>query len=513
VLGTRRAGFAAIAAHAAQPLCPGLRCLCGRMGRTAPPRTLFLLLVLSCAAILSAACARYVPAPISAAAGAVALETRTLTDPRLHTFMSAARSTEERAPPRSWGLGALTLAALYYHPGIEVARARLAAARAAMLTARQRPNPVLNLAAELDSAAVPGGILAAAIPATLGPVITFIIETAGKREHRSAEAEHAAEAARCDLATAGWRVRGHVRDAMLALWAAQQRRALAQRRLALQQELVALLEGRFARGEASSLDVARERVNRAQVELFIREIERAVADARAQLATAIGVPARALDAIVVSIDAFDHAEGPPREIGALRRLALTTRTEVQAGLAQYEAAQSALQLEIANQYPNVTLGPGYNYDAGLNRFIITPGAELPIFNQNQGQIAQAAANREQAAANFDAIQADILGAIEKAEADYRAVTRSLATANDLLVDEERRERKISAAFASGEVDRATLVTAELELAVIEASRFETVVAQRQALGALEDALQRPVFEPDRAPFGLRPNACTQSEPS
>lgn len=483
--------------------------------RTTPCRRILHALVAGSMTALAAGCAQYQPEPISPAAGAMALETRSLNNPRLQAFIAASRETTGggRAAARStsWDLGSLTLAALYYHPDITVAQARLAAARAGVITARQSPNPVLNLAAEIDSAGVAGGIPAGAIPATLGPVVNLVLETAGKREYRSAQAEHVARAVRCDLATAGWRVRGRVRDALLAMWAAQQRLVLAQRRLGLEQELVAMLESRFSRGEASSLDVARERVNRVQIELFIRDAERSVADARAQLAAAVGVPARVLNAVAVSVEAFDRARLPGPGMQERRRLALTTRTDVQASLALYEAAQSALQLEIANQYPNVTLGPGYNYDAGLNRFILSPGAELPVFNQNQGQIAQAMANRAQAAANFEALQADILGAIDKADADYRAATRSLATGDDLVADEERRERQVSTAFDSGQVDRSTLVTADLELAVTQASRLDTLVAHRQALGALEEALQWPIFDTGRSPFDR--DACARTEPT
>ena len=92
--------------------------------------------------------------------------------------------------------------------------------------------------------------------------------------------------------------------------------------------------------------------------------------------------------------------------GELRRRALTGRGDVQSSLAQYAATQAALQLAIANQYPNLTLSPGYSYDQGNNKFgFASPGLELPIFNQHQGPIAQAVAHRKQAAASFTALQA------------------------------------------------------------------------------------------------------------
>lgn len=463
-----------------------------------------------------AGCASYQTEAISPAVSAAALDSRTLDDARLEHFVRASLPSErETNSPVSWGLGTLTLAALYYHPDLDIARAKLAASRAGVAIAGQRPNPTLNFTSIFGTAAVAGAIPPAAAPVTIGPVINFIIETFGKREARTAQAQYLAESARWDLATAGWQVRGRVRTALLNLWASQQRLTLAQHRLKLQLQLVSLLESRFSSGEASSLDVTRERINRAQVELSIRDTERSVADARAQLATAIGVPARALDEIKILLDAFNHPQILTRDFstGALRERALTSRTDVQAALAEYEAAQSALQLEVANQYPNLTLGPGYNYDFGVNKFILNPTADLPIFNHNQGQVEQTVARREQSAATFTGLQAQVIGAIDLADVAYRMATRSLATADALLADEQRRQHQVTSSFRAGGVDRPTLVTTDLELVVIEASRLDAFIVQRQALGTLEDALQQPIFDPGEMPTAPQINPRTTQERS
>jgi len=449
-----------------------------------------------------AGCARFQPEPLSPAVNAAALDSRTLDDPRLQRFVLASLPPGRAAPEPAWNLDKLTLAALYYHPDLAVAGARLAASRAGVVTAQQRPNPTLNLSAVFGSAAVSGAAFPpGVIPVIIGPVVNFLIETFGKREDRTAQARHLVEAAREDVATAAWGVRGRVRTALLNLWAAQRRLKLAQEQIALRQQLVALLEQRLAAGFATALDVTRERIALAQTSLGIRDVNRLEMEARVQLATAIGVPVRALDRVQVSVAAFDHPKAPDASLdGPLRRRALTGRTDVRSSLAQYEAAQSALRLQVANQYPNLLLGPGYNYESGTNRFILNPAIDFPIFNQNQGPIAQAVANRQQAAASFTALQAQVIGAIDAAAAAYSTTTQSLHTADALLAGEQVRQRQASAAFTAGESDRPTLVTAELEAAVIRSSRFDVLVLQRQALGALEDALQQPLFDPDAALF-------------
>ena len=443
---------------------------------------------------IAAGCARYQPEPLSAAANAAALESRDLAgNTRLEHFIRASLPGQAVGPVH-WDLDSLTLAALYFHPDLDIARSKLAAARAAVATARQRPNPTLNFS-PLYNLNVP-----TPTPWTVGGVVSFVVETFGKREKRTAQAEALAEAASWDLATAGWQVRGRVRGALLALWAAEHRLQFARQRARLETELVALLEQRVAAGQASALDLARERINRAQMDLAIRDLERARSETRVQLATAVGVPVRALDGVALSFAELDSAPSPPAGLAALRRRALVGRTDIAASLAEYRAADMALKLQIANQYPNLAIGPAYNWGAiETTRISNQVGAplnvELPLFHQNQGLIAEAAARRRQAAASFTALQAQILGQVDAALAGWRGAARTLATADALQADADRRAGRVRESFRAGAVDRPTLVTAELERAVAAASRVDAQVAERQAIGTLEDALQQPLFGP------------------
>src|SRR6266850_7266047 len=87
---------------------------------------------------LLAGCAvqRYRPAPIVASATASRFESRNLADPGL-------QSLEEQNlghpvspwPPKTWDLQTLSLAALYFNPVLDSARARVTATEAALLTA------------------------------------------------------------------------------------------------------------------------------------------------------------------------------------------------------------------------------------------------------------------------------------------------------------------------------------------------------------------------------------------
>lgn len=110
-----------------------------------------------------------------------------------------------------------TLAAFYYHPDMDVARARWHAATAGKITAGHRPNPNLSFTPRVNSTSIGTGVT----PWILGGVLDIPIETMGKRKYRVAQAKHLDEMARLELAQTAWLVRSRVRSSLVALQAAQ----------------------------------------------------------------------------------------------------------------------------------------------------------------------------------------------------------------------------------------------------------------------------------------------------
>ena len=454
--------------------------------------------------IVQSGCSAYIPVVIEPAVLAADFQSRSLHDPRLNQFLAA---VDPEGAPRSdhtWDLTSLTLVALYYHPEIEVSRAKVAQAEAAIITAGQIPNPELNATATLHSITTPS-------PWTIGALINFLLETSGRRALRIAQADHLAEAARLDLMAASWQVRGRVRSALIALWAAQTKGRLLLKQRELQVELVSVLDRQLAAGDVAALLVSRERSTLSQIRLTVDDANRQLAEAQVQLATSVGMPVSALKDAKKS---FGFFETPPQQtiLNAsinFRREAILGRGDLQVLLAEYDAAATAVQLELAKQFPNITLGPGYTYDQGDNLFSLGFVAELPIFNRNEGPIAEADAKRIEVAMRFNALQAQIVGEVDLATAGYKASQKSLTTANGLHVSEHERQQKTERAFKAGEIDRQTYLAGELEFAVIDAARADTLVQNRLSIGLLEDSLRRPLFDPGAFAF-LKDNGATSS---
>lgn len=437
-------------------------------------------------AVTLVGCATPRPTSIDPATTAARFEVRSFDDPGLMSLITDMRG----AGPVTWDLDRLTLAAVYFHPDLQLAYGRLAAAQAAIKTAGQRPNPTLTLTPQYTvTPAVPS-------PWVVGGAVSFLIETFGKRGARMEQARDLGEAARQDVASAAWRVRGKVRVAALDLWIAQQKRDLARRRLAEEEELVAAIERRRSAGGASTLDVARERSTRDQLALAVADADRAIEIAKARLAETIGVPERALEPVALDLADLGAPQAPSLPLAPeVRRQAMVDRADIQSALADYSAADADFRLQLVGRYPNVNLGPAYTFDKGDREPGLTLSAELPIFNRNEGPIAEAAARRKLAVAKVEAVQASVGAALDAAAADYSGANAGLQAAEATLRDEQLRQTRATRQLQAGEIDRPTWLAGELTLRAAESSRLDALAQQRQALGRLEDALQAPVFAP------------------
>lgn len=432
-------------------------------------------------------CTRFQPKPLSAAGNLEAFEHRTLDAAALKAFLDANRATSEW-PLKSWDLNSLTLAAFYYHPVMEQARAALGVANSAIATAGQRPNPTLSVSPAFNST-TPGN--AAVSPWILGLNLDVPIETAGKRGHRIQRAQHLSEAARHDVVTVAWQVRSRLRTRLLDLYAASETEALYRKQQRIQADSVRLLNLQLNAGAVSPFEVSQARTALSATRLAVEDAAKKRAEARAQLAEAIGVPLTALDGISIAFDAFQKA---PASMPAAdtRRQTLLNRADIRGALAEYQASQAALQLEIAKQYPDIHLSPGYEFDQSEHKWAIGLSLELPILNRNQGAIAEAEARRTEAAARFNALQARVIGELDKALASYEMALRKIQTVASLVEDLKKREQTAEAMYRVGEISKLAVATAQLELAANELDALNARIECQQALGLLEDAMQSPV---------------------
>ncbi len=435
--------------------------------------------------LTSCAYQHYHPVPLSPAQTAASLRARSLQDPNLRAFIEKNLGHKVDAwPMRQWNMDTLTLAAFYFNPTLEVARAQLATVEAGKITAAQRPNPSFGVA--------PGGETSS--PGTpwlfnLGLGIPF--ETAGKRGHRERLARNAANSAEIAVAQQAWKVRSQLRATLLDYIDAQRSVELLRLSQQTNEEVVQLLQARLSEGEIArpELDAARADLSSASVQL--RAAEGRMQQTRTALAAAIGVSVAALNGLEFTWRGYDD---PPKSFSEkeIQRDAVLNRMDIRAALANYAVAEASLRLEIANQYPNVVIGPTYTFEEGKDLFTLAVDLVLPVFNHNQGPVAEAMATRKEMAARFVAVQANAIGASENALATYHASLQELRARQDFLKIQEEREKATRRQQALGAADRLAVETAVIQTLTAKSTVAQAMYRAQAALGALEDAVQRPL---------------------
>ncbi len=453
---------------------------------------------------LESGCISFHHVPLDPQQTARQFESRTLLDPGLQTFMAENKKAPMPTLPATWDLQSLTLAAYYYHADLDIARAQWKVATAGIRTAQEHPNPTLSVGPEYASNPEPG--FASWI---LGFSLDIPIETAGKRGDRITQAQALSDAARLHIAQTAWLVRGRVRTSLLALYAAVRSQEILHSQDLKLEENLKLYQRRSAEAFVSPLTLTQAEVLAGKTSILLADARRQELDARHQLAQAVGISIQALDAVQLALTSFDQpALIDPQAFAPLRPEALLRRPDLLEALANYAASEAALQLEIARQYPDIHLGPGYLYDQGTRKWGLAASSVLPVLNQNHGAIGEAMAKREQAAVQFMALQDQVSSQVDQAIADYTAARQKLETASTLLAVHSQLDQRLQKLLHPGDVSRLTLFRAQMDLDSTRLLASDALIQFHQAEVALEMALGQPLpgsvetlpnLEPSRRP--------------
>ncbi len=445
-------------------------------------RTFFLAITLALAG-----CVHYKPQPLDAAERAENFESRRLDDEKLRGFIeNNLGHSLTNWPLQRWNLETLTLAAYYYHPSLDVARAQWHVVEAAAISAGARPNPTISFSPGFTANP------ADATPWMLAGGFDWPVETAGKRKHRVTQAKQFTAVARFNLITTAWQVRATVRDSLAAYRFAGNQSGVLGQKVGLQKQIVAKLEARLKAGAIASAEVSPARIalGRLESELGIAmENENAAA---AQLADAVGIPLRALTNAPKEMTLYTP-QLSDEQLAEAKQRALLTRADLLAALAEYDASETVLRLEIAKQYPDIHFNPNYEYDQGANKWRLGVSLELPVLNRNQGPIAEAKAKRDETAARFTALQAKVISEIDAAAQNFQQVRQRhfdlIPTVNAGLQHEHAMETQVRA----GATDALDLLGVKLERLTGVGLFDESGHRSEVVFGKLEDAMQQ-LFE-------------------
>lgn len=437
----------------------------------------FISLLLPLGTLMLAACVPFKARPLTAETSSMDFSGRSLSDPGLKAFLA-----ENKAAGGSWSVDRLALAAVYLHPDVALARAEADEVAAGIKTAQMRPNPVFTFLPQYASNRV-----VLFTPWFLGPNLTVPIETAGKRSKRTEQALAAAEAARWRVSARAWTARSRVRTAMLELHGARENIRLLETEQRLHDEAIKKLTAQMEAGDVSPFELTQGRLMLNRTRLALQDARRMAATGEARLAAAVGLPLKAIQSVKLDFSAFQRLP----EAGDSRRLALTRRADLMALLSDYAAAEAALKLELARQYPDVNVMPGYDYNSGQNRWQLGLNVQLPL-NRNRGPIAEAEARRVTAEKRFLAQQATIQGELDIALAAYQTSRAKANTAMQLAQEADTASDTTKKMVEAGNVSALELTRRQIEASAAKVALMAANIEAQTAAGALEDAMQSPL---------------------
>ncbi|MDQ2775359.1 MAG: TolC family protein [Acidobacteriota bacterium] len=389
-------------------------------------------------------------------------------------------------PPHEFDLATANLVAAYLNPSLQVARAQVKTAEAGIVAAGGRPNPSLSAGGGYETSPES--------PITIRFELSLPIETARKRSYRILEAAKLADVARIQLKEASWHVYSQVRGAWMDRLAATDALTAIRSESQIRVKTVALIQKRVSVGEVArpELDIARVEASRTAVSL--RDAEGQVDGTLINLASAIGMPVSAL----TSVRFVSGDYGSPQllellPVARVQQKGLLNRLDIQRSLLEYAAAEARLQLEIARQYPDIQLNPGYDFDEGHHKFTFGPAFPVPVWNRNTGPIAEAEARRSEAEARFLALQSQVIGEVERSLSGYRTAFKEFEEADrQWSAIQASRERATFRAVQLGEEDQLALNAVRLESVAALHARFTALAKTRAAFSGLEDAVQAPL---------------------
>lgn len=355
-------------------------------------------------------------------------------------------------------------------PVLAARRAEVLRAEARLLTARTYPyNPEIEVATA-DRQGLGDGSTDRSLS------LSQEIEIGGQRGKRAAVATAELEAVQSSFEREQRLLASRVRLAFAEALRAIELVQIAEGDAELTRQLLDFASRRLEAGAGTQVELNLARSTAGQAERTLRLAEAADASARSRLAEAIGASA---GEVPVPVGQLDFPTGEVAEPGTLLELALKNRADLEALRRETESSRRAIQLSRSLSIPNLRLGAFYDKEEGTDEIKgMALAIPIPLFNRNQGGIAEARAEVDRLSAEGSAAELAIRREVMEALATYRAAHQTAVSLRDLVVGTlEENLSLLRRALDAGKIGASDVLV----------FRREFVEGQRQFIEALFEA--------------------------
>jgi len=441
-----------------------------------------------CLGLTSCGFQEYVAKPIDKAAINKKITSRHADDKQFHQYLINNGYTAEQLPIKQWALNDLIYCALFFNPNLDVARAQWRSAEAAKLTAAEMRLPTVS-----GNYAKSNNASEEISPHAYSLSIDLPIETANKRNIRIESAQHLAEAAKLRIAQAAWQLRNEVARTFYDYQFNQQLIKLLTKEQSQKQDIVSIYEKRISLGESSNIELSKAKL---QLQATIAELEstqRNHLTLLSRLANNLGLSLAQVEQMqfAETVKADTLIDNAPAD---MQSIALLNRLDVRLALERYAVAEAKLKLEIAKQYPDLTISPGYTYEFGNKIWSLGLSSLMTILTKNKLAIAEATQLREVEAAQFESLQTNVISEVNVANAKLIQAKQLLDNQKNLFQQQQASTQRMDRRLRSGEIDRLELTYAKLEELAIEKSFSLANFQLASSINDLENVLQAPLAD-------------------
>lgn len=439
-------------------------------------------------AVLVAGCVAYEPAPLDPDAELAALRGATL-DRFVVTHALPGEGADAAAafnPADGLDEHELVAVALTLNPGLKSKRLESGEARALLIGAGLWPNPELGVSWQAGLGSAPGH--------TIDADVLMDLLQPWRRSARIAAATARTEEVTASVVAEEWRVVRETRLQRLEVLAAEQLVALLGEEVALRERTFDFAKRSRAAGEGTELDVSAAELELAEVRRERRRAETDLESARRALNALLGLPPTYVVRLSeagkpLTVTVFEDVSDDELE----RRL-LMGRFELRALEAAYRRSEHELRLAIAGQFPKLDLGLALDREGEGDRFL-GPAAEIeiPLFDRNQGEIAEKLNARDRARAAYVAelhrVRAEAyeaLGQLRRARVEVEALDR------DVLPLVRSNQDLVERAFRARELDVFARTLAQERALRARRAHLETLVRYQRGVVEVETATALPL---------------------
>ncbi len=371
------------------------------------------------------------------------------------------------------------------NPLLKASRESIEAARGRRQQAGLRPNPEFEFESE-EMATDSFGDFGKSVNTF---AVKHEILTAGKRKAAMAAAGKEVEISAYEYAMLKREINTESKRAFYALLAAQEKVIVSTRLVEIARRNAEASQRRVDAGDVSPVNAVRATValSKARVELQAAERDKAIAVR--ELLLLMGAPDATLNSVGQARELYQTTAVPDGE--DVLTAVLEKHPQLRGIIRVKELAELEQKVAEKERWPNVEVGfcdETAPEDGGGREqtFVLEFGIPLPIFDRNQGAIAEAKANRRKAELELQAGRQELSTRFRQALRNYISVRQQVERyAKEIVPGARKAFDLVNLAYKAGDISQLELLEAQQTLAESELEYVEALGELKEAQAELE----------------------------